>query len=192
MENYVTPKVAAEQLKVHPLTLKRYEKDGLIETFRTPGGKRMYNVNQYLSDNNLLETNEKEIVREKICYCRVSSHSQKDDLERQIKYMKLKYPNYRIITDIASGLNFNRKGLNEIIDLSVTNKIDEVVIAYKDRLARFGYDLIKMLITKYSKGKLTVINDCSYSPQEELTKDLVNIINVFSAKLNGLRSYKTT
>ena len=179
MDKFVTPKVAAEQLKVHPLTLKRYERDGLIETFRTPGGKRMYNVNQYLSDNNLLETNENVIIREKICYCRVSSHSQKDDLERQI-------------TDIASGLNFNRKGLNEIIHLAVTNKIDEVVIAYKDRLARFGYDLIKMLITKYSKGKLTIMNDCSYSPQEELTKDLVNIINVFSAKLNGLRSYKTT
>ncbi len=198
MNNYEKPKDASRILKVHQLTLKRWEKDKLIETIRTPGGKRMYNVNKYLKDNNLLEEKEDEKEKEKekedgkinICYCRVSSASQKDDLERQVLYMKSKYKNYKIIKDIGSGLNFKRKGLNEIIDLAINNKINELVITYKDRLARFGYDLLYRIITKYSSGKITIINSCFESPQDELTKDLVSIMNVFSAKLNGMRKYK--
>lgn len=187
MENYKTPKYSSEKLKVSQQTLKRWERDGIIETIRMPGGKRMYNVNKYLIDNNLIK---KEIkIKQKICYCRVSSWSQKDDLERQIKYMTDKYKDYRLIKDIGSGLNFKRKGLNEIINLAINNDIEEVVIAYKDRLARFGFDLIEMLITNYSNGKITIVNECFKSPQEELTIDLISVMNVFSSKLNGMRKY---
>jgi putative resolvase len=112
-----------------------------------------------------------------------------DDLDRQISYMKEKYKNYRIIKDIGSGLNFKRNGLNEIINLAINDNLEEIVVAYKDRLARFGYDLIEMIIKKYSNGKITILNKSYKSPQEELTTDLVNIMNVFSAKLNGMRKY---
>jgi len=122
----------------------------------------------------------------------VSSASQKDDLERQVAFMKNKYPNHEIMTDIGSGINFKRKNLIKIINLAINNHIEEIVIAYKDRLCRFGYELIEMIINEHSKGRITVLNNQDDSPQEELTKDLVSIINIFSAKLNGVRSYKTT
>jgi predicted site-specific integrase-resolvase len=137
---------------------------------------------------------EKEITKkdkEKICYCRVSSNKQKEDLLRQIEYMKNIYPENRIISDIGSGLNYNRKGLKEIMDMAINGEIQELVIAYKDRLTRFGYELIEYLIEKYSGGKITIINKNEEdTPTEELTKDILSIMNVYVAKVNGLRKYK--
>jgi len=102
--------------------------------------------------------------------------------------MKERYPDYEIISDIGSGLNFNRSGLNKLINYSLNREIGEVVVSYKDRLARFGIELIERIIN-YSDGKLIILNSYDNSPQEELTKDLVLIMNVFSAKLNGSRRY---
>ena len=103
--------------------------------------------------------------------------------------MKNKYPSYEIISDIASGLNFNRQGLNKIIKYALSGEINEVIVAYKDRLARFGFELIINIIKEGSNGNIIILNSFDESPQEELTKDLVSIINVFSAKLNGMRKY---
>jgi len=106
MEDYKTPKEASKILGVHWQTLRNWDANGTIETIRTPGGKRLYNVSKYL-----LESNNSEIInntRKKICYCRVSTLGQKSDLNHQIELMKEKYPNYEIIQDISSGLNFNR------------------------------------------------------------------------------------
>jgi len=193
MENYKTPKEASKILGVHWQTLRNWDANGMIETIRTPGGKRMYNVEKYLKDNNKtdeIKTQNKIASKKKICYCRVSTLGQKSDLKHQIELMKKKYPSYEIIQDIASGLNFNRPGLNKIISMSLNKEIDEVVVMYKDRLARFGFELIESIIKESSNGKITIINQKDESPEEELTKDLVSIINVFSAKLNGMRKYK--
>lgn len=111
-------------------------------------------------------------------------------MTRQIQYMKVNYPNYMIISEIASGLNFKRPKLTKIINWAIEGKINELIIAYKDRLARFGYELIENIIKTYSGGKITVINNKEMSPEEEITKDLVSIINVFSTRVNGLRKYK--
>jgi predicted site-specific integrase-resolvase len=186
MEQYFTPKESSARLKVCQQTLKKWDSDKLIETIRTPGGKRMYNVEKYLIDNGI----KKEIIKRKICYCRVSSKSQESDLKNQKRMLIKLYPNHELIEDIGSGLNFKRKGFNKIIEYAINNEIEEVVVVYKDRLCRFGYEMVEMLIKTYSNGKIIIINNCSESPQEELTKDLVSIINVFSAKLNGMRSYK--
>ena len=129
------------------------------------------------------------IVRKKICYCRVSSIGQKEDLERQVNYMKKHYPTYEIIKDIASGLNFKRKGLNKIIKEAISGEIEEIVVAYKDRLSRFGYDLIELLVVEYSKGKITVLNKREINSQEEIMEDLMQIMNVYVAKINGSRKY---
>ena len=125
----------------------------------------------------------------KICYCRVSSIGQKEDLERQVNYMKKHYPTYEIIKDIASGLNFKRKGLNKIIKEAISGEIEEIVVAYKDRLSRFGYDLIELLVVEYSKGKITVLNKREINSQEEIMEDLMQIMNVYVAKINGSRKY---
>jgi putative resolvase len=187
MEDYKTPKEASKILGVHWQTLRNWDANGLIETIRTPGGKRLYNVKKYLENNN---TDQIKTVKRNICYCRVSTLGQKSDLNHQIELMKKKYPDYEIIQDIASGLNFNRPGLNKIIKLAINNEINEVVIMYKDRLARFGFELIENIIKEASDGKVTIVNGEDESPEEELTKDLVSIINVFSAKLNRRRKYK--
>jgi predicted site-specific integrase-resolvase len=122
---------------------------------------------------------------------RVSSNNQKDDLERQKKLMIEKYPNYIIVEDIGSGLNLNKRGIKKIIHLAIAGKISELVIAYRDRLTRFGYELIEELIIKYSKGKITVLSENEkLEPEEEVIKDMMAIMNVYVAKMNGLRKYK--
>src|SRR3989338_3189268 len=126
-----------------------------------------------------------------IGYVRVSSLSQVDDLERQKRYIKDKYPEHLIIQDIGSGVNLNKKGIRKIIRLGIEGKINEVVVAYKDRLTRFGYELIEDIIKEYSKGKVIVINKIDkLEPETELVYDVLQIMNVFVAKMNGLRKYK--
>jgi len=101
------------------------------------------------------------------------------------------YPNYRIISNIGSGLNFNRKGLIEIINMAINNKIENLIIAYKDRLARFGYELIEYIIKNYSNGKIIIINNREETtPLEEVSKDIIAIMNIYVAKVNGMRKYK--
>ena len=129
-------------------------------------------------------------LRNNYIYARVSSNNQKDDLSRQINLLKLKYPDYKLITDIGSGINLNRKGLRKIIDDAILGKINEVVIAHKDRLCRFGYELIEDLIWKYSNGKIIILeNTIPKEVKEELVDDVLQIMNVFVVKMNGMRKY---
>ena len=102
---------------------------------------RMYNLDKYLRLNNLEDENKQKL---KICYCRVSSKKQEKDLKNQILLMEKKFPEHKIIKDIGSGLNMKRKGLKEIIEKAINGEIDELVITYKDRLARFGLRFNRM------------------------------------------------
>ena len=196
---YVGSKEASRVLGVHQRTLYIWEDKKLIDTIRTPSGKRMYNVNKYINNNKdnlkINDNNDNDIIninnRHNICYIRVSSISQKDDLERQRQVMLKKYPRYEIIEDIGSGLNLNKRGIKKIIKLGIEGKINELVIAYKDRLTRFGYELIEEIIKEYSKGKIIVINETKkLKPEEELVSDVMALMNVYVAKMNGLRKYK--
>lgn len=197
---------ASKILGIHPRTLYLWEEKGIIETIRSKpnGGKRFYNVEKYLKNQGLIchkIENEKEIKctkikdlekekRIKVCYARVSSAGQKNDLERQKKLLKEKYPKYHLVEDIGSGINLTKKGLLSILDLGINGKIDELVIVHKDRLARFGYELIEYIIKKYSNGKITIINnETEVEPEEEMVKDVLQIMNVFVAKMNGRRKY---
>ena len=190
-------KETSELLGVHQRTLYQWDKKGLIETVRTPGGKRLYNVTKFLKDRKI-ETEQPDIIDEldkidrlNICYIRVSSQNQKDDLESQRKLMREQYPKHYIIEDIGSGLNLNKRGIKKIIHMAISGKVNELVIAYRDRLTRFGYELIEELITKYSKGKIIIISEeDKIEPEEELVKDVMSIMNVYVAKMNGLRKYK--
>ena len=190
MSKYVGNKEACEILGIHYKSLYNWDKSGKIETIRTPGGKRLYNITKFISKNSSQPIEINKEIKRNICYCRVSTQGQKEDLNRQIDYMKKEYPTYEIIKDIGSGLNFKRKGLQKIIKYATNGEINEIIIAYKDRLCRFGYELIEFIISTYSNGKIIILDKKNLSPEEELTKDLVSIINVFSARLNGLRSYK--
>lgn len=193
--DYVSSKEAAEKLGVHFQTLRNWDKEGKIKTIRSPGGKRFYDVKSFLEktdkydkDNDKIEEGKDE--RKKICYCRVSSYSQKEELMHQVDYMKLKYPEHEILTDIGSGINFNRGNLKKIINFGIKNNLEELVIAYKDRLCRIGYDLIEYILKEYSNTKIIIEKDEDKSPEKELTDDLLEIITVFSSRLYGMRSYK--
>jgi putative resolvase len=193
---YIGGKEASEILGVHQRTLYLWDKKQLIETIRTPGGKRLYNVNKYLEEH---KTNINKITNElkdnteklNICYVRVSSLGQADDLKRQKAMMQDKYPTYEIIEDIGSGLNLNKRGIKRIIKLGIDGKINELVVAYRDRLTRFGFELIEDIIKDYSNGKITVLDEAEkLEPEEELVKDIMSIMNVYVAKMNGLRKYR--
>jgi len=199
MQQYLSGKEASKILGVHQRTLYQWETKHKIHTIRTPGGKRLYNVSQFLKEKecqddkvcidniNKLDNIEGKL---KISYVRVSSLGQKDDLERQKIQIMEKYPNHIMIEDIGSGMNLNKKGIRKIIKLAIAGKIEEVVVAYKDRLARFGYELIESLIEEYSNGKIIIINKKDdMEPEEELVKDVLQIMNIFVAKMNGLRKY---
>lgn len=182
---YVKRKEAMKILGISYITLYKIAENKEIDTIKV-GENTLYNINKYLRERNV--TKQEKI---KICYCRVSSSKQKADLERQKTYMKEKFPTHQIIEDIGSGINYERKGLLQILEKAVNGEIDEVVITYKDRLTRFGFELIEWIIKKYSNGKITIINKKEEeTPVEELTKDIVSIMNVYVAKVNGLRKYK--
>lgn len=203
--NYVGGKEACKILGVHQQTLYLWEKVGKIEIIRhSERGKRFYNVQKYLDENkqktekdikieNNSNNNDEKIKGNKlnICYVRVSTLGQKDDLERQKKYMKNKYKKYEMIEDIGSGINFNRRGLRKIIDLAIAGKINKLVVAHKDRLTRFGFELIENIINKYSNGEIILDNEdeSKKEPKEELVEDVLQILNVYTAKMNGLRRY---
>jgi len=208
-ETYMSAKKAKEILGVHLGILYNWEKAGKLETIRTVGGHRLYNVNKYLrtyanvdyESNNESANDESandeilnpNIEKINICYVRVSTINQKNDLERQKKYMINKYPTYTLIEDIGSGINFNRKGLRKIIKLAaIGGKINRVVVAFKDRLTRFGFELIEDLIKEYSKGEIIIEGNKEHQkePKEELVEDVLQILNVYTAKMNGLRKYK--
>jgi len=173
-------------------------------SLRTPGGKRLYNVAKYMKENgetekceinkrNAIEIDKLDEGDEKLnlSYVRVSSRGQSDDLARQKKLVQDEYPNHIMIEDIGSGVNFNRRGLNKIIDLAVGGRVNQLVIAYKDRLARVGYELIERLIREYSGGEIIIIEaKDDMEPEEELMNDVMDMMNVFVAKRNGLRKYK--
>ena len=173
-------------------TLRNWDKNGKLKPVRVEDtGYRYYSQEQL---NHFLGLKlEKQINKKIIGYCRVSSHKQKDDLERQIEnvktYMYAKGYQFEIITDIGSGINYNKKGLNQIIDMVTNSEVEKIVVLYKDRLIRFGYELIENLCNKFGTI-IEIIDNTEKTEQQELVEDLVQIITVFSCKLQGKRANK--
>jgi len=177
---YVPSREASKRLGLHPNTLRRYADEGRIKYFRTESGQRRYDVDDYLGLK-------KEATV--ICYCRVSSYKQKDDLQRQVAFMQERYPEAEIIKDIGSGLNYKRKGLKAILGRAMSGEVIQLVVAYRDRLARFGVELIAQVIEQ-NGGRVVVLKQIDLSPEQELTADLLSILHVFSCRMYGLRDYK--
>ncbi|MCO5388620.1 IS607 family transposase [Desulfosporosinus sp.] len=173
-------------------TLRNWDKNNTLKPHHiAPTGYRYYSqeqLNHFFGLKNTLQLN-----RKVIGYCRVSSHKQKDDLIRQEEnvktYMLAKGYQFEIITDIGSGINYNKEGLNHLIDLITNSEVDKVVILYKDRLLRFGFELIENLCNKYGTT-LEIIDSSDKTEEQELVEDLVQIVTVFSCRLQGKRAHK--
>ena len=183
---YVKPKEASRLIGVNLATLRRMADRDDLKYIRTDNGRYLYDVSSFLKRGNH-EVQE----RKKICYARVSSRGQKGDLENQIEFLKSKNPETEVISDYGSGLNFKRKGLRQILDLAYKGELEEVVVTYKDRLCRFGFELIEYILKTQSNAKIVVLGNNSTSQESELSTDLLSIITVFSARMHGLRKYKS-
>lgn len=173
-------------------TVRNWDANGTLKpAHTTPGGTRYYSQQQLDSFLNLKTFSTKE--RKVVAYCRVSSNKQKDDLERQIEnvstYMYAKGYSFEVITDIGSGINYNKKGLNKLIDMITNSEVEKIVILYKDRLLRFGYELIETLCSKYGT-EIEIIDNTKKTSEQELVEDMIQIVTVFSARLQGKRANK--
>jgi len=184
----VPPREAQKVVGVASATLKEWGANGYIDYITTPGGKRLYDISKFVKSRT--EGSDKEnCSKQKICYCRVSSVGQKDDLERQVQSMRQQFPEHKIITDIGSGINFKRKGLLQLLDLCNRQFVSEVVVAYRDRLCRFAFELIEWQLQQ-NGVKLLVLNQGMESPNSELADDLMSIVHVFNCRMQGRRKYK--
>ena len=185
------PKDFAELLGVSVKTLQRWDRDGILKANRTPTDRRYYTYDQYLQFKGIQTEND---IRDTVIYARVSTRNQKDDLQNQVEFLK-QFCNAKgiivnqCIEDFGSGLNYNRKKWNRLLDEVMANKIKTIVISNKDRFIRFGYDWFEKFCEKFNT-KIIIVNNETLSPNEELVQDIISILHVFSCRLYGLRKYK--
>lgn len=182
------------KLGISKKKLENLEKEGVITPIRK--GRLKYYTDEMVDEYFGLDTGNKKVSKKVIGYYRVSTNSQK----KEMKYQKEALENFSInsgkpideyLSDIGSGINFKRKNFLKIIDMIERREISELIVTYKDRLTRFGFDLIEERCN-VNNVKLTVINLEKSSPEKELVEDLMTIIHVFSSRLYGLRKYKKT
>lgn len=181
----------AKELGVTPEHVRTMHRTGEVIPARiSEKGTRYYSEEQLRDLKNSRTPQREEKV---VAYCRVSTKSQKDDLEKQVEnvksYMYAKGYSFEVITDIGSGINYKNKGLQELVTLINSNQVTKVVILHKDRLVGFGFELIQLLCDLHDV-KIEIIDNSEQINEEELTDDLIEIITVFVNKLYGSRSKK--
>lgn len=184
---------AAQALGVTPLTLRRWHESGrLVPDVITDGGRRRYDLAKLRPE--LFHSSPAAAERRTVAYARVSSHDQKPDLERQAQVLEgfcaAQGWTYDIVTDLGSGMNYRKKGLKRLLDDIIEDRVGRLVITHKDRLLRFGAELV-FAICEARNVEVVILNkgeDASF--EEDLAKDVLEIITVFSARLYGARSRK--
>ena len=191
MSRLLSIKQTANQLGVSVSTLRRWDETGVLVAQRTPKGHRRYDLSKI---NPNLTRNKVEQQRKTIAYARVSSHDQKPDLQRQIEMLKLYCSSqgwsFEVISDLGSGMNYHKKGLKRLLDDILDNKIDRLVLTHKDRLLRFGAELV-FALCEARQVEVVIINQGeNLSFEEELAQDVLEIITLFSTRLYGSRSKK--
>lgn len=190
MSKYYSIREFSKILGVSAQTLRNWDASGKLHPHHTTSNGYRYYSHEQLNQVMNVKPSLNRIV---IGYCRVSSNKQKDDLERQIENMKL-YLNaqgrpYGIISDIGSGINYKNKGLRALIERISRNEVEKVVVLHKDRLLRFGFELVEYVASLHN-CEVEVIDNTNKFEQQELVEDLVQIITVLGCKSQGKRSNK--
>ena len=194
MSKLVNISEAARILGVTTTTLRNWDKKGLLKPDELTKGKaRRYRVESLRNINrNIIFTKDD---LKTIAYARVSSHDQKQDLNRQVQLLELYCTKhgykYEVIQDIGSGMNYYKKGLTRLIDLILDNQVQRLILTHKDRLLRFGAELV-FSICEAKNVEVIIINQGEEPPsfEEELAEDVLEIVTVFSSRLYGSRSEK--
>lgn len=183
MEIIVKAEEAAKYYNISLSNLRKLAREGKVLTKTTPGGHYRYIIETEV----IIEESDIDLS-EYIIYARVSSKKQEDDLSRQIKYLKSRYPKYSVIRDIGSGINYKRKGFQTILEQLFKGNIKEVVVAYPDRFSRFGFELFEWIFSKFG-ATLKSLDQLSNSRESEMLSDIMEIFTVFTAKYHGSRKY---
>ena len=191
MNKFLSIQDAAKCLGVSPQTLRRWEKKNKIApSHRTEGGQRRYSALQLQPISCRHNTSD----RLTIAYARVSSHDQKEDLQRQVHMLEIycasKGWSFSITKDLGSGMNYNKRGLKQLLEQIMGGQIGRLVLTHKDRLLRFGAELVFSLCAVKNVEVVIINQGDEPSFEEELAKDVLEIITVFSARLYGSRSHK--
>lgn len=191
MNKYVPIKTAADSLGVSTSTLRRWEKTGKLIPERTSGNQRRYDLSKIHPEQYRESSKE---LRKTMAYARVSSHDQKEDLERQKQVLEIYCATqgwtFEVVSDLGSGMNYHKKGLKRLLEEVLEDRVGRLVITHKDRLLRFGAELV-FAICEAKEVEVVILNkgqDTSF--EEDLAEDVLEIITVFSARLYGSRSHK--
>jgi putative resolvase len=188
---FATGREASQMLGISQTRLRYYADKQKIECIRTPGGARRYNVEQFIRDNAVFLSGQHD-RRKSIIYARVSTRKQQRDLENQVEFLRSKFPDFEVITDIGSGVNFNRRGFKRILELAVSGDVKTVAVAYKDRLCRIAFDLVEWVLQRHGCETIVVQDpQVREGPDAEFVDDVISIIHSFSARTYGHRSYRT-
>ena len=189
---YYSAKEVTKILGVTAQTLRNWDKQNKLKpSYTKSNGYRYYSEESILSYTQERKTKKDINV---IGYARVSSKKQEDDLNRQIdnltKYISNKYTSFEIISDIGSGINYSKPGLLKLIDKINRKEVDLIIVLYKDRLLRFGFELIEYFAS-INNVKIEILDKIDKEEQQELVEDLVQIITVYASKLQGRRKKNT-
>ena len=190
MEHTYSPKHFGKLIGKSVNTLQKWDRKGILPAFRSPTNRRYYTHEQYLQYRGLVSSKQGKVL----AYARVSSPSQKKDLAIQKEALRAYCLEHGVnvdqwVEDIGSALNYKRKGFNQIMEEIELGRVKRLVIGSQDRFVRFGYDWFEAFCERHHT-EIVVINGESMSPEQELVRDLMAIVTVFSARLHGLRSYR--
>jgi putative resolvase len=191
MYNTYSPKEFGKLIGRTTNTLQKWDREGKLTAHRSPTtNRRYYTHDQYLHYRGLV-AQEQGLT---IVYSRVSGVAQKPDLANQLNALEVYCKQHGIsvdvwMSDIGSGLNYKRKQFNRLMEMIELGQVRRLIIAHRDRLVRFGYDYFEAFCQRHHT-ELVVINGENLSPEQELVRDLMAIVTVFSARLHGLRSYR--
>ena len=194
MNEYISIREAEIFTGIKAQTLRKLADKNTLCCYKTISGQRKFDKSSLEKMCNIIPNSIKydKTKKQNFIYTRVSSKKQVDDLSRQIEYIKSRdeYASYELISDIGSGINFKRKGIQTILDSCIQGTIGEIIVAHKDRLCRFAFDLLQLIVSK-SGGKIIVLDDeKNKSSEQELSEDLLSIVHIFSCRQMGKRSYR--
>ena len=183
---YVTSREACKYYGVTAPSLRRWAESGKIQFIRTPGGDFRY---WFKDSSEPLHVNTTS-TRQEIIYARVSTHKQRDDLQRQVDYLSQKFPDARVEKEIGSGLGFNRRGIQRLTELVCLGQVSRVIVTHKDRISRFGFDIFEWLCKKHDTDIVVDHANVKFkTPNEELVEDLLAITHSFSSRMYGNRKF---
>lgn len=193
---WTSPSQARKALGVCSATLRNWDRRGLIPTLRTPTGYRLYDVSGFQEKQKETQSGSKAQTqtttspptKQRYIYARVSSPKQKADLERQVESLRTLYPEHAVVTDIGSGINFQRRGLQKLLQLSSTGLVEQVVCSHRDRMCRFAFELLEYVFGLHGTRLLVHHQEDSTNLDNELSSDILAINTVFICRMQGRRA----